>query len=321
LSYGFRNIRCLVRPTSNRTELEQTIGGFPAAVEVVEGNLTSRQDCARAARDVKVIFHLAAGFEKSFPGCVLNSVVTTRNLLDCLCQATDLKRFVNVSSFAVYSNFRLKRNALLDETCELENDHVARNEPYSFGKLKQDQIVIEYADHHRIPYVILRPGAVYGPGKAEITSRVGIDTFGIFMHLGGRNRIPFTHVSNCAEAVVLAGITKGVEGHIFNVVDDDIPTSREFLMDYKRKVGPLRYIYIPYRLFYLFCLLWERYSEWSGGQLPPAFNRRKCAAYWKGNLYSNRKLKELLGWSPRVSYNEGSSSYFDYLKKLRMSTC
>lgn len=322
LSYGFRKIRCLVRATSNRTDLLRIIGRFPAAaVEVVEGNLTSRQDCARASRDVRIVFHLAAGIEKSFPGCVLNSVVTTRNLLDSLCQTNDITRFVNISSLSVYSNFGLKRNALLDETCELEKEHVSRNEPYVFGKLKQDEIVIEYADRYKIPYVILRPGAVYGPGKAGITARVGIDTFGTFLHLGGPNRIPFTHVDNCAEAIVLAGITRGVDGHIFNIVDDDIPTSKEFLKKYKKNVGPLNSLYIPYQVFYLLCVLWERYSEWSGGQLPPAFNRRKCAAYWKGNLYSNRKLKELLGWRPRISFSEGSLSYFDYLKTLRRSSC
>jgi len=48
-------------------------------------------------------------------------------------------------------------------------------------------------------YVILRPGAVYGPEDDKITGRVGINTFGIFMHLGGRNKIPFTYVNNCAK--------------------------------------------------------------------------------------------------------------------------
>ena len=47
-------------------------------------------------------------------------------------------------------------------------------------------------------------------------------------------------------------------------------------------------------------LLWEKYSEWSKKQVPPAFNRRRCAAEWKGNRYSNQKLKERLGWRPKV---------------------
>lgn len=44
---------------------------------------------------------------------------------------------------------------------------------------------------------------------------------------------------------------------------------------------------VPYPLFYGFCLLWGKYSRWSEGQLPPVFNRYKCAAYWKGNRRPN----------------------------------
>ncbi len=52
-----------------------------------------------------VIFHLAAGTgEKSFPDAFLNSVVATRNLLEASLRFGSLRRFVLVSSFAVYSN-------------------------------------------------------------------------------------------------------------------------------------------------------------------------------------------------------------------------
>ena len=69
----------------------------------------------------------------------------------------------------------------------------------------------------------MRPGAVYGPGKSQLTGRIGIDTFGVFLHLGGSNQIPFTYVDNCAEAIILAGLVQGVDGEVFNVVDDESP--------------------------------------------------------------------------------------------------
>jgi nucleoside-diphosphate-sugar epimerase len=105
----------------------------------------------------------------------------------------------------------------------------------------------------------------------------------------------------------------GVDGEVFNVVDDVLPTSKEFLTAYRKHVRPIRYIRIPYRLFYHLCWLWEAYAIRSGGQLPAAFNRRKCAAYWKGNRYSNEKLKRRLGWRPTVTYEDGMRSYFEYL--------
>jgi nucleoside-diphosphate-sugar epimerase len=168
-----------------------------------------------------------------------------------------------------------------------------------------------------MPYVIVRPGYVYGPGKHAITGRVGLDTFGLFLHLGGSNVIPFTFVDNCANAIMLAGITKGVEGRVFNVVDDDLPSSRRFLCLYKRHVRRFTSVYLPHAISYLCCWLWEAYSRWSEEQLPPVFNRPGWHAYWKKTRYSNHKIKTELGWRPHVTTSEGLSRYFQSCHERR----
>jgi nucleoside-diphosphate-sugar epimerase len=288
-----------------------------AKVDVIEGNLLSREDCLKATEDVSVIFHLAAGMEKSFPGAFMNSVVTTRNLLESIAKQPQFKRFVNVSSFAVYSPKNIRRGGMLDETCEIERNPLERHEAYCYGKVKQEEMVKYYAETHGTPYVIVRPGAVFGPGQKTISGRIGIDTFGIFLHLGGSNRIPFTYVDNCAELIMLSGIKAAVNGMVFNAVDDHLPTSREFLRRYKREVGKFRSIPIPAAVSYALCYLWERYSKWSQGQLPPAFNRSRWTAEWKGATYSNRSAKELLGWIPRIPIDEALTRYFQYQKQAR----
>jgi len=313
LDRGFRKIRCFARHSSDLARLEGAeFVREGATVEVVRGNLLSRDDCATAAKDVAVIFHLAAGRgEKSFPDAYLNSVVTTRNLLDAVVEHGCLRRFVNVSSFSVYTNKGKRTRRLLDESCEVERQPAGRGDPYCFAKTKQDEIVTAYGERHRIPYVIVRPGYVYGPGKAAISGRVGVGTFGVFLHLGGSNTIPFTFVDNCADAIARAGLTSGVDGEVFNVVDDDLPSSRRFLRLYKRNVRGFTSIYLPHALSYFLCYLWERYSEWSEEQLPPVFNRRVWHSYWRRTRYSNDKLKTRLGWSPQVSTHEGLRRYFE----------
>jgi nucleoside-diphosphate-sugar epimerase len=292
------------------------VSRFDASViDVIKGNLLSREDCAKATKDVSVIIHLAAGVDKSFPGNVMNSVLTTRNLLESIKGNKGFKRFLSVSTIAVYSNRKIGRHGMLDETCKIETDLERRSDPYMYGKTKQDELVREYSRKFNIPYVLVRPGAVYGPGKVALTGRVGIDTFGIFLHLGGRNRIPLTYVDNCAEAVLLAGIVKGVDNEVFNIVDDDLPTSRKFLSLFKKKARRFKSLYVPYWVFYLFSLAWEKYSKWSFGQLPPAFNRSKCSTNWKGNRYSNQKAKNLLGWTPRVPFSQASELYFTYMRE------
>jgi nucleoside-diphosphate-sugar epimerase len=318
LRSGFTDLRCFVRPSSDLARLHAILEAAPEArVEVVSGNLLSRDDCAKAAKDAAVIFHLAAASDRSFAGSFMSCVVTTRNLLDATVQFGCLRRFVNISSFAVYSNANIAPGGTLDEACELDNLVLDRAEAYAYAKLKQEELVVDYARAYGLPYVIVRPGAVYGPGVTSITGRVGIDTFGVFLHLGGSNQIPLTYVDNCAQAIVLAGIKPGVNGEAFNVVDDDLPNSRQFLRMYKKYGKSFRSISIPYWLFYTFSWAWERYSIWSEGQLRPAFNRNRCATYWKGNRYSNQKLKERLGWKPEVAYTEASKLYFEYVRGAR----
>src|SRR5678815_2563464 len=199
--------------------------------------------------------------EKSFAGAFMNSALTSRNLMDAFLRYGQIKRFVNVSSFAVYSTLSLKRGDLLDEGCPLEDAPQERFDAYGFGKLKQEELVKEYGMKYKLPYVIVRPGYVFGPGKQELSGRVGINTFGFFIHLGGSNHLPLTFVDNCAEAIVLSGLKPGVDGEIFNVVDDELLTSKQFLKAYKERVKGFFSVSIPYFLAYWMCVFWETYSR------------------------------------------------------------
>src|ERR1017187_753813 len=206
LEHGLTNLRCFVRPSSKIENLKKVLAGHSTAqgVEIISGDLLSREDCRNAAQGVSVILHLAAGFDKSFAGAFMNSALTTRNLIEAFLELGRPKRFVNVSSFAVYSNLKMERGALLDENCPLEDAPQERYDAYAFGKLKQEELVKDYGKNRGLPFVILRPGAVFGPGKPDLSGRVGINTFGFFIHLGGTNELPLTFVDNCAEAIVLA---------------------------------------------------------------------------------------------------------------------
>lgn len=310
LDRGFRNLVCLVRPSSETARLEAIVERAPGArIDIVKGNLLSRADCESACKDVAVIYHLAAGIgEKSYPDAFLNSVVATRNLLDAALRHARLRRFALVSSFTVYTNRQKSRR--LDETCPVEEHPERRGDAYCYAKIRQEQIVAEYGRNFGAPYVVLRPGSVYG-GGSEVPGRVGIGTFGLFLHLGGSNTIPFTYVDNCAEAIVLAGLVNGVDGEVFNVVDDDLPSSRRFLRLYKRNVRRFRSVYMPHVVSHALSCLWESYSRWSQGQLPPAFTRSRWYVDWRKTRYSNQKLKSRLGWMPRVSTEEALSRYFN----------
>jgi len=313
VDYGFTNIACLTRKSERaiKNKMFRSDKIKKAQVEVVHGNLLSREDCLRVSKDAQVIYHLAAGRgEKSFADAYLNSVVTTRNLIDACIQQSCIKRFVNVSSLSVYTNQNKQLGKVLDENCPIERNPALRHDPYSYAKTKQDEILIEYGKKYSFPYTLVRPGLVYGPGNEKIHGRVGIGTFGVFLHLGGSNIIPMSYVDNCAEAIALAGITAGVNGEVFNVVDDELLSSRRFIVLYKKNVKKFPSIYLPKFLSFFLCLMWEKFYEWSEGQLPATFNRKSWYVYWKPTTYSNDKLKMRLGWKQKVSTSEGLRQYF-----------
>jgi nucleoside-diphosphate-sugar epimerase len=309
LARNLTDIRCLLRDPSKERGLNAVAASFPGArLEYVYGNLISRADAARVVEGVDLIFHLAASMKGSAADMFQNSVVGSRNLLDAIGGAG--VRIVLVSSFGVYGVSGMGRGALLNEDCPLEA-HPERRDAYSFAKLRQEQLFREYADKNGLDLVVLRPGVIYGPGAAgHFSTRVGLNLFGLFLHLGHGNILPLTYVDNCAEAVAIAGLTPESSGRTFNVHDDELPTSRQYLKRYKRDVKRLRSVPVPYPVLMLLSRMLEAYHRRSKGQLPAIFTPYKTATTWGGNRFDNSRLKSI-GWSQIVPTQEGLRRTFE----------
>ena len=80
----------------------------------------------------------------------------------------------------------------------------------------------------------------------------------MFLHLGRRNVLPLTYVTNCADAVALAGLVEDAAGHVYNVVDDELPTSRQFLKRYRREVKNVKFVPVPYFMIQLLSVAVEK---------------------------------------------------------------
>src|ERR1041384_7598995 len=83
LERGHRKIRCFVRPPGASKRLAALAEKWreKAFLEVYTGNLLSRSDCASATKEVRIVYHLAAGRADMIADAFMNSVVSTRHLL------------------------------------------------------------------------------------------------------------------------------------------------------------------------------------------------------------------------------------------------
>ena len=210
-----------------------------------------------------------------------------------------VNRFVLVSSLGVYGPQRLSSRTIFDEEVRIDSVPQQRD-PYSYSKIVQEEVAQEVASQLQLPLVVIRPGVIFGDERGVLSHRIGLPLGSWLLRMGGRQRLPFTYVDNCATAVALAGFAENVDGHAFNLVDDDLPTGKAVIRKYRKAGGKLKVIPVP-----RFAISWlARFNEWysrvTENQIPAVLTQHRTAAMWRSFRYSNRKAKEQLGWKPHV---------------------
>jgi len=314
LARGERDVVCLVRPGSDRSKLDGVLEKFPGSgVQVVTGSLGSVKSAAALLDGVGTVHHLAATVAAPPADMFLGTVVATKNLVEAmLARPGGPPKLVLVSSFGVYGVADLARGAVVDETTPLEH-RPAERDVYSHSKLRQEELVRDYYARTPFPLVILRPGVIYGPNGSPMSGRIGLRLPGLFLHLGRNNVLPLSYVDNCAEAICVAAERARFDGDVYNVHDDDLVTCDVFLSRYRREVEGLRVVSLPYPVLRLLSRAVLGYHKASKGQLPAILSPYKTATTWKGNRFSNAKLRAL-GWRPILSTEEGIARTFEALR-------
>ncbi len=315
LETGVKEIRCFVREGSNRARLDLLKERFPSAqIEYYTGTLNSHEDPLGAVKGVDIVYHLAASLGGAPADMFLNTVVASKNLLEAIVTENPTIPLVHISSFSVYGVAHLPKGYTITEETPLEN-HPERRDPYAFVKWYQEKLLLEYQQRHGFPLIILRPGVIYGPHGSALSGRVGLQLGSIFLHLGGSNILPLSYVENCADAIITAAEHPVSGVSIYNVHDDDLPSSRSYLRAYQREVKRLHPLPIPYPLLQLISKGVEWYHGYSKGQLPAIFTPYKSANLWKGNRFDNSKIKSI-GWRQRIPTAEGMRRTFDYFSAI-----
>lgn len=199
----------------------------------------------------------------------------------------------------------------MDESLPLEEVGTLKGD-YAYAKSRQEQLFREYQSRFGFDLRVVRPGVIYGEGGGAFSPRVGLAAMGAFFSLGRGATLPLTYVSNCADAITCVALN-GAAGQAYNVVDDALPTCRRYLTRYQREVRPLRVVPVPYWAFLLGSKLLAAYHRRSRGQLPSVFSPYVVRSMFRPLKYSNDALKAI-GWTPRVTIDEGLGRTFAWLK-------
>lgn len=208
-------------------------GRFPSVlhqlgVEFAPADMSQPETFRPLLKDVDYVFHIASVFNYTAPWDLLHriNVLGTRALVDMAAEQRSLKRFVLWGAGGVYG-------LPSPEMLPLRED-LAPNPPndYLRSKWMQEFYVMEQGRQRGFPFSIMRPTGVYGPravygGGQLVMAPAQMKVVAIPSNFD--THVPLVHVADVCKAALHLALTDAGKGEIFNLNDDTLITTVEFM--------------------------------------------------------------------------------------------
>lgn len=291
LQRGFK-VRCLVRRT--RTNLGWIEG---SQAEIVRSSYLDVDLLREATQDADYIFHIAGVTKAKTPDQYRQgNVLATRNLLEAATGNPKLKKFCFISSLTAVGPS--PDGMLLDEEASCHPITA-----YGVSKLEAETVCQLYAN--RIPMVILRPPAVFGPRDRDLLDIFRWSRYGFKPVFGGsRKRLSVIYGPELSRAIIEAALSERTTGQTYFVADPT-PYHLSSILDQVAGLFGRRGISIrlPAPLLYTLGGIAEFGSIFSSNT--PVLNLEKVRDLVQTNwICSPRKLEEHTGFKTEVSLEE-----------------
>jgi predicted dehydrogenase/nucleoside-diphosphate-sugar epimerase len=287
-----RAVRVMARKLSRVDELAAL------GAEIVWGDVADFESFDQACAGCEAVVHLAAGTSGNEKDSETATIQGTINLLE-LCRRHRPAKLVYISSCGVYGIAQYRGKAPVAETAALEQSPELRG-TYSASKQEAERLVTEFREAGDVPVVVLRPGTIYGPGGELYTPMMGFSMGSLYIVIGmGGFVLPLTYVDNVADAIWQCVNQPAADAQVFNVVDPDRITKREYMDKVIRRVNPqARVVYFPYSLFYGITWFQEIAFKLLGRR--PVLSRYRLTSAQKHIVYDASRIAGRLGWTPPV---------------------
>ncbi len=284
-------VRILARKLSRIEHLK------PLGIEIFFGDVADMESLTAAFQDIDVVLHAAADTAGNEKAGELSTIQGTRNVIE-LCREFKVKKLVYISSCSVYGVADYKEGDVVTEESSLER-FPKRRGYYSLAKLKAEQRVTQAIANEQFPIVCLRPGTYFGPGSDIFTPMMGFAAGQKLFFIIGRGDfiLPLVSIDNLVDAIVSVLQNSESNGKIYNIVDSDSPTKKQYVDSFLKKLYPnAKYIYIPYTVFYGIVYM----QEVMIGLLKrsPFLTRYRLESSQKKISYSSAKIRSELAWTP-----------------------
>lgn len=291
-------VRALARATSDTRRLESL------GVEIVRGDLTYRASLVAAMKGARVVFNCAAKISDWGPKEAFLAV--NRDGAAAVVAASreaGVERVVHFSSLTVLGLPRAGET--ITEDAPYASGALDR---YTHSKLEGERAVREAHGQGGLATVIVRPGAIWGPGDPHILPRiVAMLRRGRMIYVGGgENHVALSHVENLSLGLALAAEAPAAAGRVYHVVDEEDLTSREVLDGLADGLGtPRPRASVPFALVYGTAWAMEAVGRAARSRRPPPLTRYGVRLVASDCRYDRSRARDELGYRAIVSFKQG----------------
>jgi nucleoside-diphosphate-sugar epimerase len=264
-------------------------------LKIIKGSITDEEISAKAVKNNEIVINLAAlpfiPDSFYFPTDFFNvNTIGSVNMILQSVKSKTVESFVQISTSEVYGT---AQHVPMDE-----NHPTAPHSTYAVSKLAADRAAFTLHKENGFPTVVIRPFNSFGPRYTEpyIIPEIMNQILSGAPHitLGNVNSSrDFTYVSDTADAIIKAAITKKAVGEIINVGFGKDVT----ILELAKKIGKVANKKIEIK-----------YDE--SRERPYDVNRLIC---------NNKKAKKILAWEPKISVEKGLKITFEWAKKNRIT--
>lgn len=260
-------------------------------LEIIQGDLRDADSVARAIKGRAVVFHLGAmiaipySYANPTEAAAVN-VIGTLNILNAS-RMFDIEKMVHTSTSETYGTAQY---VPIDEKHPLQGQS-----PYSASKIGADKLAESFFRSFDLPVATIRPFNTYGPRQS---ARAVIPTVIVQALTGTKTRLgsltptrDFTFVEDTARGMILAAERPEAIGTVTNLGNMKEISIGDLVALISRLVGkPLEIEQQDIRM-------------------------RPGKSEVERLLADNRRAREILGWSPEISLEDGLRRTIEWLRE------
>ena len=266
---------------------------------IVEGDLRDADSAPRLVEGADAVVHVAAVYRTAgHPDSYYRDVNVggTERLLEAAARS-GVARFVHTSTVGVHGDVK---DPPADETQPL-----APGDIYQVTKAEAERLAFDYHRKQGVPVVVVRPGAIYGPGETRLLKLFRAIARGRYAIVGsGRPYYHPVYIDDLLDGYLRALSQPEAVGEAFLIAGPRYVSQAELAELIARGTGGR---VLPFRI--------PAWPLWWAGVLceavcvpfgiDPPLHRRRVEFWTKSRAFSIDKARRLLGYEPKVDLPEG----------------